>query len=60
VTWGNPLIRKLGRQQQTRTRVNLLNTGVTGPQGRRWRIDISDPVYVGFMGATQGATLRSY
>ncbi len=60
VTFGNPLIRALGRQQKSKTRVNVTNTGRAGPQGRRWRLDVSDPVYVGLIGATQGATLASY
>ena len=28
-------------------------TGRTKWEGRRWRLDISDPVHVGFMGGTQ-------
>jgi hypothetical protein len=60
VSWSNPVLRKLGRQQQAKTRVYVLNLGISGPQGRRWRVDISDPVYVGLLGGSQGATLRSY
>jgi hypothetical protein len=28
-------------------------TGRSSWNGRRWRLDIADPVYVGFMNATQ-------
>lgn len=57
-TWSNPLVRDLGRQSEGNVRITLLNTGVTGPYGRRWRIDVFDPVYVGFMGATMSADPR--
>jgi hypothetical protein len=39
--------------------VTVLNTGVSGPYGRRWRLDISDPVYVGFLGGTQSSEVRA-
>ena len=58
VTWSMPIIRKLGRQQLAKTRVTLFNTGMTGVQGRRWRIDVSDPVHVGFMGGVQSTEVR--
>lgn len=60
VTWSNPLLRKLGRQQNARQRVFVLNTGTAGPQGRRWRVDVTDPVYTSLMAATQGVSLRDY
>lgn len=60
ITWSNPLVRGLGEQARSKTRVNVLNTGISGVQGRRWRVEVSDPVYVGFMGGTQGASLQSY
>jgi hypothetical protein len=52
VTWGNELVRKLGRQA-TPTRVTMLRTGMTGVMGRRWRLISSDAVYLGFLGGTQ-------
>lgn len=52
--WSSPLLRELGRQSATRGLVSLLScTGRSSWNGRRWRLDISDPVYVGFMSATQ-------
>lgn len=59
VQWSRPLIRKLGRQQQATQRVTVLNTGLSGPQGRRWRLEISDPVDVLFFGADQSADARA-
>jgi hypothetical protein len=59
LTWSNPLIRKLGRQSDTLQLVSLVGcTGRTKWEGRRWRLDISDPVHVGFMGGTQSIDAR--
>lgn len=52
--WGTPYLRKLGRQSETRGLVSLVaNTGRSSWNGRRWRIDVADPVHVGFLGGTQ-------
>jgi hypothetical protein len=59
VTWGNELMRPLGRQTETDA-VSMFRTGMTGTQGRRWRLTASDPVYVSFMGGTQDAQLRNH
>jgi len=59
VSWSNPVLRRLGAQGESKTRVTLLNTGLSGPQGRRWRLDVSDPVYVGFLGGVQSAEPRN-
>jgi hypothetical protein len=54
VTWKNPLIRYLGQQGKVKTtRIKVLHAGLTGPQGRRWRIDMTDPVNAPFMSAMQ-------
>jgi hypothetical protein len=50
VTWSNPWYRKLGRQAESQQRITVLNTGLSGPMGRRWRLDVSDPVHVGLIG----------
>lgn len=57
--WSAPLIRPLGRQQDAQTRVTVLNTGLTGPVGRRWRLDVSDPVDVTFIAGDQAAAVRA-
>lgn len=59
VNFGNPLLRNLGGQANGRRRVYVTNTGIAGPMGRRWRLDITDPVYVSFMGGRQSADLRA-
>ena len=53
-TYYAPIQRKLGKQAQTRELVSLIAcTGRSSWNARRWRIDIADPVYVGFMAAYQ-------
>jgi hypothetical protein len=59
ISWSQEFIRKLGRQA-TVQRITMLRTGMTGVQGRRWRLKVSDPVYVAFMGATQDTQLRNH
>jgi len=56
VTWGNEIVRNLG-VQATPVEVTVLRTGMTGVQGRRWRLKVSDPVYVAMMGGSQSTTL---
>lgn len=55
-TWSNELIRSLGRQRETQ-RITVLRTGMTGVEGRRWRLNVSANVYVGFMGGSQSTKL---
>lgn len=50
VSWSVPVMRHLGRQAMGRTRVMVHRTGRTGPKGRRWRVEVSDPVYAGLLG----------
>lgn len=59
VNFGNPLLRQLGQQADGRRQVYVTNTGIAGPNGRRWRLDITDPVYVGLLGGKQSADLRA-
>lgn len=57
MTWGNPLVRELGAQGKTkRTRATAKNLGRSPPLGARYRLDITDEVYVGFLGATQSSS----
>jgi hypothetical protein len=55
VTWENELIRNLGRQA-TPVTVSVLRTGMTGSQGRRWRLKASANVPIAFMGGSQSLT----
>ena len=51
-TFGNALLRELGTQGETRT-IDVNRTGLTGREGRQWRLQVSDPVEVAFLGASQ-------
>jgi len=57
-SWSNPWTRKLGPQAETQQRITVLNTGQSGPMGRKWRLDISDPVHVGLLGGDMSAEAR--
>lgn len=59
VTWSNPLARPLGRQGESRARVSVLRTGMTGVQGRTWRLDVSDPVYCALLGGAMAVEERT-
>lgn len=59
LNWSIPSIRKLGRQSDGRYGVSTSRNGVSNAQGHRWRLDVADPVHVGFMGGDQLATLRA-
>jgi hypothetical protein len=56
ISWSNEFVRELGAQA-TPQRVTLLRTGMTGVQGRRWRLRVTDPVYTAFLGGTQDTEL---
>jgi hypothetical protein len=60
VTWGNELVRALGRQAEPEARVTVLRTGMTGIQGRRWKLTVSDPVYTALLGGTQDMEVRRH
>jgi hypothetical protein len=57
-SWSVERDRKLGRQANTGQRVTVLNSGQSGPQGRRWRLTVSDPVHFGFLGGEMSSELR--
>jgi hypothetical protein len=59
VTWGNPLVRSLGAQQVAKnTIVQVNNMGQSGRMGVRWRLDVTDQVYVSFFGGSMSSELR--
>lgn len=59
VSFDNPSIRSLAPQGKVkRSRASVKNRGQAGPMGVRWRLDITDPVYRGFMGGTMSADPR--
>lgn len=48
-SWSNPLVREIGTQASN-PRITVNRTGRTAQQGRRWRVQVSDPVYCAFLG----------
>lgn len=59
-TWSAPVQRKLGRQGVTGALISLIaETGRASWLGRRWRIDVSDAVYVGFLFGSQSDDPRA-
>jgi hypothetical protein len=58
VNWSNPLLRPLG-PQMTYADISVFRTGMSTRHGRRWRLDISSPVYVSIFGGDQSAELRA-
>jgi hypothetical protein len=51
-SFGTPVQRPLGRLANHRTRVTVNRTGLAGPTGRVWRVDIADPVYAAILSGT--------
>lgn len=49
-TFGNELLRDLGTQGEQRS-IDIWRCGLTGPNGRQWRLRCSDPVEVSMIGA---------
>jgi hypothetical protein len=58
-TWSRPLRRTLGRQAEFGWGVRLNRTGMTTQLGRRWRIDVADPVPYVFFGASMDIEERA-
>jgi hypothetical protein len=58
VNWSVEVQRKMGRQARYQN-VSVLRAGLSTRHGRRWRIDISDPVYVAIFSGDQSAELRA-
>lgn len=50
-TFGNALLRELGTQGELRT-IDLWRTGMTSRLGRQWKLQISDPVEISFLGGS--------
>jgi hypothetical protein len=58
VDWSNALFRPMGREARADNKVSVYRTGLTGRQGRRWRLAIPSPVYCAVLGGDQSADLR--
>lgn len=59
LSYSSEYVRDLGVQAM-QSRVTMLRTGMTGPNGRRWRLTMSAPVYGGFLGGSQDMQLRRH
>jgi hypothetical protein len=57
--FGVPLHRKLGPLAKYQSRVTVNRSGLAGPYGRVWKLDISDPVFVSLMSGSMDADPRS-
>jgi hypothetical protein len=53
--WSNPLLRSIGAAGQYGKLVTVNRTGDFGPQGRKWRVEFSDPVHLVFHGGSMAA-----
>jgi hypothetical protein len=58
-TFSTPRQRKLGRQSRGLTRIRVNQCGISGSQGRIWKVTMSDPVHFGLMGGQMSAELRA-
>ena len=58
-TFGNPLVRDLGKEGDYDTLVTIGNTGLSSSKGLQYKLEVSDPVYVGFMGGDAETEVRS-
>lgn len=50
-TFGNALLRDLGTQGELRS-IDVWRTGLTGREGRQWRLQVADPVEVSLLGGS--------
>lgn len=50
-SFGNPVSRSLGAQGRSRQNVSVHRCGLSTGKGYRFRLQVSDPVHVGFVGA---------
>jgi hypothetical protein len=59
VSWNGPAPRPMGPVGETKTTISVLRTGATKRVGRRWRLDVTDAVYVGVLGGDMLLELRA-
>lgn len=58
-SFGQPVIRRLGKVGETRSYPSILNSGLSKGQGVRYRLRVSDPVHVGMMGGVINPDVRA-
>lgn len=57
-TFSTPLVRSIGRQSVHRP-ITVTRTGQTGQKGRKWKLTVSDRVYVGLLGGDMKTIARA-
>jgi len=60
MSWSVPIQRKLGRQATNLFPVRVNRVGQTRDQGRRFRVQVFDPVQVELTGGKMASELRNY
>ena len=58
VSFGVPLERRLGREGRYANLVSILNAGLSGSQGFKWKIVVSDPIDCTLKGGSMEADVR--
>lgn len=58
-SWGNELVRPIGRQGAAEQQVTVTRTGLATRYGRRWRVMCADPVHFGFLGGDMSTEGRA-
>jgi hypothetical protein len=56
--FSQPIERPLGRMGKFETRISVSRLGLTGPFGRVYQLEVSDPVYVGLLTASHEPEVR--
>lgn len=59
MSFGVPVKRSLGAMAKFQSRVTVNRTGMAGPYGRVWKLDVSDPVFVSLLSGSMDADPRS-
>jgi hypothetical protein len=60
VVWKGPRFVPLGRQSNSLVKATVWRTGLSGPQGRRWKLDVPAAVHMGFVGGNMTALPIQY
>jgi len=58
-SFSTPRLRALGQQGKPRARVTVFNNGLSGPQGRIWKVRMADPRHFGLMSGDMSAQLKA-
>jgi hypothetical protein len=59
-SWNGPRLVPLGRQSKSLTKITVWRTGLSGPQGRKWRVSVPSAIHMGFLGGNMTALPTGY